>query len=141
VGGWWDFDYEKLKVAGRAARQAAHFLLSARDAAFPMPDGPWPGAGAIAAGIAYMAGREPIAVGKPEPWLFRAAAETLPPGGRIAMIGDNLETDVLGAQRAGYASVLVLSGHTDRHDLERSDIEPDYVVERLVDVLDGTDRA
>jgi 4-nitrophenyl phosphatase len=73
-----------------------------------MPDGPWPGAGAVAAGIAYMAGREPVAVGKPEPWLFRAAAETLPPEGRIVMIGDNLETDILAAQRAGYASMLVL---------------------------------
>jgi 4-nitrophenyl phosphatase len=135
VGGWWDFSYEHLKIAGRAARQATHFLVSARDAAFPMPDGPWPGAGAIAAGIAYMAGREPVAVGKPEPWLFRAAAETLPPDGRIVMIGDNLETDILGAQRAGYASILVLSGHTTPPDLERSDLHPDHILPRLADIL------
>ena len=42
----------------------------------------------------------------------------------------------LRAQRAGYASVLACSGHTDRRELERSEIRPDYVVERLVDVLD-----
>jgi HAD superfamily hydrolase (TIGR01450 family) len=136
VGGWWDFDYHQLKTAGRAARQARHFLLSAWDAAFPMPDGAWPGAGSIAAGIAHMAGRQPVAVGKPERWLFRTAAETLPPGGRIAMVGDNLETDILGAQRAGYSALLVLTGHTRPEDLEQATTRPDYVLERLADVLE-----
>jgi HAD superfamily hydrolase (TIGR01450 family) len=135
VGGGPEFDYEQLKLGGRAARRAKHFLCSGVDAAFPMPDGPWPGAGAIAAGIGYMAGRQPVVVGKPEPWLFRAAAETLPPGARIAMVGDNLESDVLGAQRAGYATILVLSGHTARADLERSDVRADHVLERLADLL------
>jgi glycerol 3-phosphatase-2 len=135
VGGHTDFDYEELKIAGRAARQATHFLVCGRDAAFPMPDGPWPGAGAVVAGIEYMAGREAVSVGKPEPWLFRAAAETLPNGGRIVVVGDNLKSDILGAQRAGYASLLVLSGHTERHDLERSEIHPEHVLERLADVL------
>jgi HAD superfamily hydrolase (TIGR01450 family) len=135
VGGWWDFDYQQLKLAGRAARQAEHFILSAWDAAFPMPDGPWPGAGAIAAGIAYMAGRQPVAVGKPEPWLFRAAAATLPPDSRLAMVGDNLDTDILGAQRAGYTSILVLTGHSSRDDLARSTSRPDYVLDSLADLL------
>jgi HAD superfamily hydrolase (TIGR01450 family) len=136
VGGSVDFDYHQLKIAGRAARQAAHFLVCGRDAAYPMPDGPWPGSGAVVAGIEYMARREAISVGKPEPWLFQTAAETLPPNGRIVVVGDNLKSDVVGAQRAGYASVLALSGHTDRCELERSEIRPDYVVGRLSDVLD-----
>jgi HAD superfamily hydrolase (TIGR01450 family) len=135
VGGSIDFDYEQLKIAGRAARQARYFLVTGVDAAFPMPDGPWPGAGAVAAGIGYMAGRQPVVVGKPEPWLFRAAAETLPPGGRIAMVGDNLDSDILGAQRAGYSTILVLSGHSAQADLDRSDVRPDYVLERLADLL------
>ena len=135
VGGWWDFNYEQLKIAGRAARQARHFLLSAWDAAFPMPDGPWPGAGSIAASIAHMAARQPVAVGKPEPWLFRAAAETLPAEGRIAMVGDNLDTDILGAQRAGYAALLVLTGHTRPEDLARASVRPDHVLGRLADIL------
>lgn len=139
VGGYWDFDYQQLKIAGRAARQATHFLLSAADAAFPMPDGSWPGAGAIAAGIAYMAGRQPVTVGKPEPWLFRAAAETLPPDGRILMVGDNLDTDILGARRAGYASLLVLTGHHGRADLATAAARPDYVLERLGDLLEPAD--
>jgi ribonucleotide monophosphatase NagD (HAD superfamily) len=51
------------------------------------------------------------------------------------MVGDNLESDVLGAQRAGYTAILVLSGHTARADLERSDVRPDHVLERLADLL------
>ena len=135
VGGSSDFNYEQLKIAGRAARQSRHFLVSGVDAAFPMPDGPWPGAGAVAAGIAYMAGRQPVVVGKPEPWLFRAAAETLPLGGRVAMVGDNLGSDILGAQRAGYTAILVLTGHASPPDLDRSDVHPDYVLDRLAAIL------
>jgi HAD superfamily hydrolase (TIGR01450 family) len=139
VGGHTDFDYNQLRTAGRAAVQARHFITCGRDAAFPMPDGPWPGAGAVVASIQFMAGRAAVNVGKPEPWLFETAAATLPPGGRIAMIGDNLESDIVGARRAGFATILVLTGHSSRQDLERSIIQPDYVVERLTDVVSGVD--
>jgi HAD superfamily hydrolase (TIGR01450 family) len=135
VGGHGDFNNLELRTAGRAARTARHFLLSAPDAAFPMPDGPWPGAGAMAAAIAYMADRQPIVVGKPEPWLFRAALATLPPDGRVAMVGDNLNTDIVGAQRAGLDSVLVLSGHSLAADLPTATVQPTHVLPRLADIL------
>jgi HAD superfamily hydrolase (TIGR01450 family) len=135
VGGHGDFNNRELRTAGRAARTARHFLLSAPDASFPMPDGPWPGAGAMAAAIAYMADRQPVVVGKPEPWLFRAALASLPPGGRVAMVGDNLHTDIVGAQRAGLDSLLVLSGHSSEADLPDAPVQPTYVLPRLADIL------
>jgi HAD superfamily hydrolase (TIGR01450 family) len=135
VGGHGDFNNRELRTAGRAARTARHFLLSAPDASFPMPDGPWPGAGAMAAAIAYMADRQPVVVGKPEPWLFRAALATLPPDGRVAMVGDNLHTDIVGAQRAGLDSVLVLSGHSLAADLSTAPVQPTHVLPRLAAIL------
>ena len=135
VGGHGDFHNRELRTAGRAARTARHFLLSAPDAAFPMPDGPWPGAGAMAAAIAYMADRQPVVVGKPEPWLFRAALATLPPGGRVAMVGDNLHTDIVGAERAGLDGILVLSGHTSAADLADPPVQPRHVLASLADLI------
>jgi 4-nitrophenyl phosphatase len=51
------------------------------------------------------------------------------------MVGDNLETDILGAQRAGYSALLVLTGHTSPEDLAAASIRPDYVLGCLADIL------
>jgi 4-nitrophenyl phosphatase len=49
----------------------------------------------------------------------------------MAVIGDRLETDILGGQRAGLATILVLSGATSRQELENSTIKPDLVFENV----------
>jgi ribonucleotide monophosphatase NagD (HAD superfamily) len=50
---------------------------------------------------------------------------------RTAVVGDRLDTDVLGGKEAGLTTILVLSGVTTRLDLESSSIEPDMVFEDL----------
>ena len=52
------------------------------------------------------------------------------------MIGDRLDTDVVGGQRAGLRSVLVLSGVTTAEQVVQSEHRPDAVVPRLRDVAD-----
>jgi ribonucleotide monophosphatase NagD (HAD superfamily) len=51
------------------------------------------------------------------------------------MTGDRLETDVRMGLEAGMAAALALTGATDAAALERSDIRPTYVLERLADLL------
>ena len=71
-----------------------------------MPDGPWPGTGAILAAIENAAGRQAdLVVGKPEPAMYEAARDRLGPG-RMLAVGDLLEVDVAGARRAGLDSAL-----------------------------------
>jgi 4-nitrophenyl phosphatase len=47
-------------------------------------------------------------------------------------VGDRLETDILGGQRAGMMTALILTGVTQRHELDSSPIQPDYVFDDLL---------
>jgi ribonucleotide monophosphatase NagD (HAD superfamily) len=47
------------------------------------------------------------------------------------MVGDRLETDILGGQNAGLRTVLVLSGVTRREQLAQSRVQPDWVFEDI----------
>jgi NagD protein len=49
----------------------------------------------------------------------------------VIMVGDTMETDILGAVQMGYRSVLVLSGGTRRQDLKRFAYHPDIVVDHV----------
>jgi HAD superfamily hydrolase (TIGR01450 family) len=91
-----------------------------------------PDAGAFIVGIERVTGRLPKVVGKPEPEMVAAALERLGGGAvaaRTAMVGDQLDTDMAMAARAGLYGVLVLSGETSRERLaaERG-ARPDLVV-------------
>ncbi len=89
--------------------------------------------GAICAAIELATGRKPDAVsGKPEPAMLDALAHRFGlKNDEIAMIGDRLYTDMLMAKRAGAVGVLTLTGETQRVDLEKSEVQPDVVIEHL----------
>jgi 4-nitrophenyl phosphatase len=73
-------------------------------------------------------GVKPVVIGKPEPWLYRAAMARM--GGSpetTAALGDRLDTDILGGRRAGLRTILVLSGITTPEELARSPVRPDLV--------------
>ena len=76
----------------------------------PMPDGHWPGTGAILAAIETASGREATVTGKPEPAIFEAGLDAIGRPGRVAMIGDRLDSDIAGAKAIGIAGILVSAG-------------------------------
>ena len=92
----------------------------------------------IEAGLARRFPRERLVfdrLGKPEPHLFRAAADALGIGvERLVMIGDQIETDIAGAAAAGVPSAL-LAGAISRWDAaivdEATAVVPTYLLERL----------
>jgi ribonucleotide monophosphatase NagD (HAD superfamily) len=76
--------------------------------------------------ITTTTGAVPEIVGKPFPPIFEAALDRA--GGTPPLVvGDRLDTDVLGATRLGWDSMLVLSGVSTMADLEASDVRPTYV--------------
>jgi glycerol 3-phosphatase-2 len=106
------FDYDELRFAVRAILDGAQALCSGRDATFPMPDGPWPGTGAIVAAVEAATGVQATTVGKPAPDIFRTALDRLGPG-RALMVGDRADADLAGALAAGLDGALVGGERSD----------------------------
>ena len=110
------FDYAELRTATQALLRGAALIGLTRDPTFPMPDGPWPGSGAVLAAIETACARTADeVVGKPEPGMYDTARDRLGEG-RILAVGDRLEVEVAGARRAGLDTALVLTGATDAAD-------------------------
>jgi ribonucleotide monophosphatase NagD (HAD superfamily) len=102
-----------------------------------MPDGPWPGTGAVLAAVEAAAGRTAdVVVGKPEPGMYEAVRLTLGPG-RVLAVGDRLDVDVAGARRAGLDSALVLTGSTSRGAAGAADPAPTHVADSLASLVLG----
>jgi len=116
VGGTDDLVYDDLRVATLALGRGADFIATSRDPTHPMPDGLWPGTGAILAALEYATGRTAAIVGKPEPQLVLTAIDRMGEGRTLA-VGDRLDTDVAGAAKAGVDAALVLSGVTTADDV------------------------
>ena len=121
--GWRD-----LAEATVAIRAGALWVAGNTDSTYPTSRGPLPGNGAMVAALVAALGRHPVVVGKPEPELHRISVERVG-AHRPLVIGDRLDTDVLGAVRAGCDSLLVLTGVTSAEDLlaAPADRRPTYV--------------
>ena len=100
VGAHDGFDYAELREAAQAAMRGATLVAAGRDPFFPMPDGPWPGTGAVVAAVETAAGVVAENVGKPSPAIVHAALDRLGPG-RALFVGDRVETDLAAAANAG----------------------------------------
>ncbi|HYG85067.1 MAG TPA: HAD-IA family hydrolase [Azospirillum sp.] len=101
-----DFNYQRLTAAARAIHQGARMVVACPDVSHPSPTGaPVPEAGALAAAIQTCVGLKDYQIfGKPEPAMFKLATQRLGiPPSACAMIGDNPDTDGMGARRSGMA--------------------------------------
>jgi HAD superfamily hydrolase (TIGR01450 family) len=131
VGAHERLSYEEIRIAAQAVRRGAELIGATRDATFPMPDGPWPGSGAVLAAIETAAGRDADRIaGKPEPAMYAAARDRLG-AGRCLAVGDRIEIDVVGAQRAGIDAALVLTGGVTHAEAGAADPPPTLVAESL----------
>jgi NagD protein len=80
-------------------------------------------------------GIKAFSVGKPSPVMLRAARKELGLAAeQTVVIGDTMDTDILGGVQLGYKTVLVLSGSTRREDLGRFAFRPDKVVDSIADL-------
>jgi glycerol-1-phosphatase len=130
--------YADLRTAVQALDRGAELVATARDPVLPMPDGPWPGTGAVLAALEYATGRRGDTVGKPDPQLFYTALDRLGEG-RALVVGDRLDTDLAGAAAAGLDAAIVLTGAAGRDEAEAArDPAPIAVADTLATlVLDG----
>ena len=127
-----DVTYEKLKRAALRIRAGADFIGTNGDRTFPLPEGLVPGNGSLLAAIQAATDRAPLLIGKPEAAMFDVAREILgtQPDETLAL-GDRLDTDILGGQRAGLPTALVLTGITTAEEAGASSIQADGIYSDL----------
>jgi len=127
--------YEMVERAIRMVLKGAKLIATNLDPTCPTQDGLRPGCGALVAMIETATGRKAFSVGKPSAVMMRAARKELGLDAiRTTMIGDTMETDILGAVQLGYRAILVLSGGTSREDLAAFAYRPDMIVDSIADL-------
>jgi 4-nitrophenyl phosphatase len=128
--------YDKLKRAALLVRAGTPLIATNADLTFPMPEGQVPGAGAILAAIVAATQVQPTIIGKPEPDMYRLAIARMQVSEEATLVvGDRLETDIVGGQKIGCKTALVLSGVSSRQDAEKWQPSPDWVTEDLTALI------
>jgi len=135
VGEGRTFSFEMAEAALNMINNGAKLVATNLDPNCPTRDGSRPGCGALVAMLESASGIKAFSVGKPSPVMMRAARKELGlMTDQTVMIGDTMDTDMLGAVQLGFRSVLVLTGTTRESDLSRYAFRPDLVVDSIADL-------
>lgn len=123
-----NFTYERMNRAFRLLQDGAKLLAAAKNRYFKDADGKLSmDAGGFVAALEYAAGCRAEIIGKPSAAFYTQACASMGVSpAETVMIGDDIESDVGGAQAAGLRAILVETGKFTPHDLERG-IVPDAV--------------
>lgn len=126
------WNYEVLNGAFRHLLAGARLVALQKNRYWKRPDGLSLDAGPFVAALEYAAATEAVVVGKPAAEFFHLAAESMGVSAeRVTVVGDDLESDVGGAQDAGMRGVLVRTGKFREEVLSGSTIRPDAVAADL----------
>lgn len=149
-----DLSFRNLDIAFRQIRAGAAFVAMHKNPWWVTPKGITLDAGALVVGLEHALGRRATVTGKPSAVVFRQAVRDLAAevrvlggprlrAGDVAMVGDDLDSDIAGARRVGLRGILVLSGKTDRPSLDAAEFagrlrgprRPDGVGANLLEVV------
>ncbi len=130
------YSFEAITRAIRLIEGGARFISTNPDPIGPSIEGSLPACGAVAALITKATGVEPYTVGKPNPFMFRSAMNRIEAHSEsTAMIGDRMDTDIVAGMEAGLTTVLVLSGITKPHEINRFPYRPSIVLDGVAELI------
>lgn len=135
VGKTTGFTFEMLKKATELIFRGAAFIGTNPDLVDPVEGGVEPACGALLAAIAAATGKQPYIVGKPNALMMTLATKKLGvhPDDAV-MVGDRLDTDIVGGMEAGMDTCLVLSGVSSRADLDHFPYRPTHIYESVASI-------
>lgn len=131
------YSFEAITTAVRLVAAGARFLAANPDPTGPSPAGILPATGSVAQLIRHATGRAPYFVGKPNPLMIREGLNKI--GGHseaTVMVGDRMDTDIVAGIESGLQTILVLSGMTQRPDVERYPYRPGRIVDSVAELVD-----
>jgi len=130
--------YQLLADALRALLSGAQLLACNNDPTYPTPAGLLPGAGAMVGALRGMGFAPTHTIGKPSPDLYTLVADQLDTdASRMLMIGDRLDTDILGGNRFGADTLFVQSGVSAVEDIAMLGIDPTWIAADLSSAMQG----
>jgi NagD protein len=129
-------NYELMEQAHRFIAQGAGLISTNADTWCPTDAGPRPGCGAIVALLESASGRKAYHVGKPNPFMMRAARKRIGLStDEVIMIGDTMETDIRGATDLSFKSILVLTGSSTLESMKDHPFRPTRVVDSIAELV------
>ena len=135
VGEGRTISFEMVEAALGMILGGAKLVATNPDPNCPTESGLRPGCGATVAMLETAGGVKAFSVGKPSPVMLRGARKELGLAtDQTIVIGDTMETDILGAVQLGFKAILVLSGGTSEASLAGYAYRPDKVVDSIADL-------
>ncbi len=131
--GWTDLAEAAFALQGEGVH--IPWIATNTDWTIPQARGTAPGNGTLVSAVHTAIGRLPIVAGKPELAIFQEAIRRF--GSDCAlMLGDRLDTDILGANRAGLRSAFVLTGIDKAKQLLAAALQerPTFILQDLRDL-------
>jgi HAD superfamily hydrolase (TIGR01458 family) len=130
-----DFTWGRLDRAFRMLLEGAALVAMHRNLSWMTDRGPTLDSGAFVAGLEQASGATATVTGKPSPDFFASCVAMLGlEPERVAMVGDDLEADVLAAQRCGLTGVLVRTGKFRQETVDASEEPPDLIMDSIADL-------
>lgn len=135
VGKTSSFNFPVMKKATQLIDAGAKFIGTNPDMVDPIHGGVEPAAGALLASIEAATGKKPYIVGKPNSLMMILARKMLGAHAEdCVMVGDRMDTDIVGGLEAGMATCLVLTGVSRRETIEHFPYRPTFVYESVADI-------
>lgn len=127
--------YAQLNQALRYLLNGAQLIALGMSRYWYADDGPRLDVGPLASALAYASGHPPIVLGKPAAAFFLMAVHDLGVDpAHCTMVGDDIVTDIGGAQAVGMRGVLVRTGKFRPNDLD-GQVQPDVILDSIADLM------
>lgn len=136
VGETHSYNFEKVELAVNLVIRGAKLIGTNSDISGPIEVGITPSTKALIAPIEIASGKKAYFVGKPNPLMMRIALKRLGVKREDAIvIGDRMDTDVRSGLESDLDTLLVLSGITDRYEIDQFPYSPRYILDGIIDLV------
>lgn len=136
VGDTHGYNFEKIEMAVNLVLKGARLIGTNPDISGPVENGITPSTKALIAPIEIATGKKAYFVGKPNPLMMRIALRKLGVKREEAIvIGDRMDTDIRCGLESEIDTLLVLSGITERDDINKFPYRPHYVLNGVIDLV------
>lgn len=129
--------YDRLNIAFRHLMNGADLVALEKDRYWMTPEGLCLSAGPFVQALEYATGKTATIVGKPSKTFFELALRDMGlRAEKVAMIGDDILTDIGGARAMGMQGILVRTGKYRKDAMDNAFVKPSFIIDSIAQVRD-----